>query len=140
MESKVDVISFMELIKREMEGNVYDFTVNGKCSGCGACCSNLLPMSEKEIRTIRKYIKKNGIKECKHRIPFKKTSYDMTCPFLDTDKSCNKCRIYEVRPMICRKFVCDNAQIANMTKREANQTRRCIDVRDTFFGGTDAET
>jgi hypothetical protein len=30
-----------------------DNTVNGKCSRCGECCSNLLPLSEKEISDIK---------------------------------------------------------------------------------------
>ncbi len=136
-----EVISFLELVQREMQDNIYNFTKDGKCSGCGACCSNLLPMSDKEIRTIRKYIKKNNIKECKHIIPVAELAFDMTCPFLDTDKDCDKCRIYEVRPMICRKFICDNAQRAKLTRQEAHQTRRCVDVRETFFGGkADAKT
>lgn len=34
-------------IMDEMESGVYDFTVDGECSGCGACCSNFLPISGK---------------------------------------------------------------------------------------------
>ena len=32
---------------------VKNFTVNDKCSNCGQCCSNLLPMSEKEVKNIK---------------------------------------------------------------------------------------
>ena len=46
-----------------MEYTIQDFTKDGKCSSCGQCCSNLLPLSNNEIRKIKEYIKKHGIKE-----------------------------------------------------------------------------
>ena len=61
-----EVISFLQAVQRDMEDNIYNFTKDGKCSGCGNCCSNLLPMSQKEVDAIRRYIKKHGIKECRH--------------------------------------------------------------------------
>lgn len=129
-----EVISLLESVRRGMEDNIYNFTVDGKCSGCGNCCSNLLPMSEKEIKTIQKYIRKNHILECKHNIPVINKPYDMTCPFLDTGKSKNKCRIYEVRPLICRLFICDNEQRAKINREHVRNTRRIIAVREEFFG------
>ena len=47
-----EVISLLESIQRDMKDNIYNYTVDGKCSGCGNCCSNLLPMNENEIRTM----------------------------------------------------------------------------------------
>lgn len=47
-----DVISFLESVQRGMDDNIFNFTKDGKCSGCGGCCSNLLPMSPKEIDVI----------------------------------------------------------------------------------------
>lgn len=38
-------ISDMEQVRRDMEHGVYDFTDNGKCTGCGKCCSNVLPLT-----------------------------------------------------------------------------------------------
>lgn len=52
---------FLQLLSdtlNEMESGVYNFCQNGKCIGCGECCSALLPVSEKEIRIIKKYVKK----------------------------------------------------------------------------------
>lgn len=129
-----NVISLLELFHREAEDKIYNCTKDGKCSQCGACCSRILPMSEKEIATIRRYIKKNHIKECRHIIPTVKRTIDMTCPFLDTDKSSEKCRIYPVRPEICRKFICDSEQRAKENRGLIKQTRRVIDVREEFFG------
>ena len=36
--------------------HVKDFSINGKCSMCGECCGAILPVSEKEIKRIKKYV------------------------------------------------------------------------------------
>ena len=126
------VMSFLESVQKDMADNIYNFCKEGKCSQCGSCCSNLLPMSQKEIDVIRRYIHKKHIKECQHIAPTTAT-YDMTCPFLDTDKSCEKCRIYPVRPEICKKFICDNEQRAKRNRKLIKQTRGIVDVRKEFF-------
>ena len=53
----------LEQMMADMNNGTYDLTCNGECTQCGNCCSNLLPMTEDEIATIRKYIKKHHIKE-----------------------------------------------------------------------------
>ena len=123
-------ISDMEQVRREMEHGVYDLTDNGKCTGCGQCCSNVLPMTDIEIQRISKYIKRYNIKECKHFVPTKEPALDMSCPFLDTSKDKDKCKIYEVRPQVCRDFIC------NPQKRESpkiNGNIKVVFVRETFF-------
>lgn len=122
-----------EKAKKAMEDNIYNFCKDGKCSQCGNCCSNLLPMSRKEVDAIHRYIRKNHIKECKHLLPTANRPYDMTCPFLDTDKSCEKCRIYPVRPEICKQFICDNEQRAKHNRALLGQTRQIVDVRSEFY-------
>lgn len=79
---------------------LYDLTDNGKCTGCGTCCSCILPMSRKEISKIRGYIKRHGIK-------IHTTLDDLECPFMDKEKKTKRCKIYPVRPGICRAFKCD---------------------------------
>lgn len=78
----------------KMNSGVYDFTDNGKCTQCGACCSNYLPMTQKEIATIHRFVKKHDIKEFKHLFPVSNDTFDMTCPFMDDSKQKEKCRIY----------------------------------------------
>ena len=46
-------ISTLEQVRKDMEHGVYNHTNNGECTGCGDCCSNLLPMTEKEIEAIK---------------------------------------------------------------------------------------
>ena len=43
--------------------SVTDFTVDGKCSNCGACCANLLHLTENEKAVIHRYIQKHQIRE-----------------------------------------------------------------------------
>lgn len=126
------VVSLFEAVKRDMEDNIYNYTKDGKCSGCGNCCTNLLPMSPKEIDRIHRYIEKHGIKECKHLFPVATPTYDMTCPFRNNDKG--NCMIYEVRPEICRQFICDNEQLAKHNRALLRSTRRIVDARSEFYG------
>lgn len=115
----------------KMNSGVYDFTDNGKCTQCGACCSNYLPMTQKEIATIHRFVKKHGIKEFRHLFPVSNDTFDMTCPFMDDSKQKEKCRIYSVRPEICKQFICSKE------KKPFNghwQQYGVVDVRSEFFG------
>jgi len=115
----------------KMNSGVYDFTDNGKCTQCGACCSNYLPMTQKEIATIHRFVKKHDIKEFKHLFPVSNDTFDMTCPFMDDSKQKEKCRIYSVRPEICKQFICSKE------KKPFNghwQQYGVVDVRSEFFG------
>lgn len=117
-------------MQEELCNGTYDLTDNGKCTQCGACCSNALPMTEDEISVIRRYIKKHHIKEHKHILPLAEPTIDMTC---DDSKSCEKCTIYEVRPRICRDFICCPSKRPPI---DVEHTMKCriVDVRSEFFG------
>lgn len=117
----------------KMNSGVYDFTDDGKCTQCGACCSNYLPMTQKEIATIHRFVKKHDIKEFKHLFPVSNDTFDMTCPFMDDSKLKEKCRIYPVRPEICRQFCCkkDNPEFRF---KENPIEYSPINVRKEFFG------
>lgn len=97
---------FLDEVIQDMKAGVFDKTQDGKCSNCGECCSDLLPISDEEIAKIKRFIKKNGIKEQKHFFPTAIVPmYDFTCPFRNNAEQ--KCVIYSVRPAICRDFQCD---------------------------------
>lgn len=130
------MISTIAEVIRDMENGVFDFTINGECSGCGQCCSNFLPLSAKEIKEIRRYVKKHHISEQKHIAPMAKPLIDMTCPFLISDRKKDKCSIYPVRPHICRCFICSQPPSKVRENKERFwKTRRPYDMRETFFGG-----
>lgn len=111
---------------------ITNYTKNGKCSYCGNCCTDLLPTTRKEIETIKKYIHKNKVKIVKKNFLALGT-HDMTCIFLK-DK---KCLIYEVRPQICRSFICNKVgfkNLKNMDKELMGANRDLISTRQTFGG------
>ena len=105
-------------------------TVNGECSNCGACCSDFLPMSDEEVKRIKRYIKKHGIKEQRHNFV---DGLDFTCPFRDDANK--KCLVYEVRPAICRQFMCNHTQEDIMkAKFDFHRINRVVVMRSEFFG------
>ena len=124
--------TFEQMLKEFSDGT-YNLTCKGECTQCGKCCSNLLPMTDEEVKEIKQYIKVNRIKEHSHIVaPLATLTIDMTCPFLDDSKSCEKCAIYEVRPKICRDFICDPKQIAKVDLKWGLRCRP-INVREEFF-------
>lgn len=126
-------IGTIEQMLSDMKSGVYDFTKNGECSNCGACCSDWLPVSESEVNAIRKYVTKHGIKERRHTPPTVQPVMDLTCPFRNELK--RKCDIYPVRPAICRDFRCDKPKKeiwAN--KRMYHGKYSVVNMRETFFG------
>ena len=122
---------FDEMIEEFRTGS-HDNTVDGKCCGCGDCCSRLLVLSEDEIEKLHRYIRKHSIKPCKHVLPTVQPVLDMCCPFLDLTKTEKKCTAYTARPWVCQDYVC------NKTRPEAfdGKTRRIVDMWDEFFPGT----
>ena len=117
---------------RDMEHGVYDFTKNGKCSQCGQCCANFLPMSEKELKIIKRYVKKYHIKPQKHFAPTIEPTLDLTCPLRNDAEQ--KCMCYEVRPQICRSFLCSNPKNGIWaTKQEFHAKYRVVDMREEIW-------
>lgn len=114
---------------------VTDCFVNGKCSECGSCCTRFLTLSNKEINTIKAYIKRKGIKQQFHAVNVLATkALDLTCPFLDDTKPTHKCTIYEIRPSICRTFTCHgyiNGFVLDMGTAKIH--RETVDTRELFF-------
>ena len=117
----------------DMKAGVYDFTVDGKCSGCGQCCSNYLPVGEHEIENIRRYVKKHGVKEIKRFTPAVGPMVDLQCPFRsDVER---KCLIYPVRPAICRDFQCDKPKKNIQADKTLYHGKfGVVNMRAVFFG------
>lgn len=119
----------------DYKSGIYNFCKDGVCSECGNCCSRYLAMNNKEINTIRAYIKKHGIKQQKHSVNvLANPVFDATCPFLDDTKPNHKCTIYEVRPLICREFKCDYWQNIDRDNTIYKHGLRAVDVTEIFFG------
>lgn len=107
-----------------------NFCSDGECSGCGNCCSNCLPVTADEIKTIKAYISRHNIKPENHCRP-EANDLDWLCPF--RDEKHNRCNIYDVRPSICKFFRCDMQFDITAITKKAKKERRFIDVRMTFY-------
>ena len=106
MDSILNSCSLQDAIANEnyiSEHGCHNYTNNGECSKCGACCGCFLPLSSKEIKQIKRLVRVKNIEP--HKLPAVCISIDMTCPFLNLDT--NLCNIYDKRPYICRSFKCD---------------------------------
>lgn len=125
-------IGTIEQVLANMGNGVYDYTQDGKCSSCGACCSNMLPVSVKECIRIRDYVQRKHIQECVNRPPTVEPVQDWTCPFRDNMR--RVCTIYDVRPAICRDFRCDKPRKQIEADRKMyHEKYMVVDMRETFF-------
>lgn len=131
-----NITDCMEKIKKDMGKSITDYTENGICSRCGACCSVFLPLSEREIQDIRSYLNRNHIeKPVNHKKPEDKgILIDMLCPFLkeEADEKA-ACTIYENRPEICRVFRCDKTGNDMLEHMDKTQHRTVVHTGETFF-------
>lgn len=82
--------------------NCENYCNNHKCSKCGSCCAMGIPITRKEEKTIKKYIEERNIRP--ENLIDDNNFYVMCC-FYDRKNKC--CKIYPVRPEICRSFKCD---------------------------------
>lgn len=107
--------------------------MNFKCKKCGKCCSNYLPLTENEIKIMKKLAKK----ENKHLLD--KNWYNI-CPFLNYK---NECDIYENRPMICREYDCykfENVLCSKeMIESAKKEKYRPVNIRKEIFNEEKSE-
>ena len=115
---------------------ITNYTINGKCSCCGQCCGDILHLSKQEIKRIDSYLKIKDIKATPRSIMFE---YDNTCPFRDNANM--KCKIYEVRPGICRVYQCNKTPEEAYKNREiTNKGKLPRSMRNLFFNDTKGAT
>ena len=93
----------LESVLCNMKSGLYNYTKDGRCSGCGNCCSALLPVTRKEVKLIKRYVKAHCI-----RVEKNGNEADLSCPFRDGKEK--RCTVYAVRPQICRVFRCDRLE------------------------------
>lgn len=110
--------------------------VDGKCTNCGDCCTDLLPLSKQELDSIVRYAKTHKLKEHRQAPFFNPEATDMTCPFRNAYTK--KCEIYPVRPLICRSFSCAKPlDVAERDRDEIHKTRQVVSLRYEVFGNTE---
>lgn len=107
-----------------------DHTVGGKCSGCATCCSDILLLSDAEISKIKKYIKQhNDIKPINYN-GILIQSYENICPFKTKE---NTCMVYEVRPDICKRYICSHHNDTSVTPLNYSG-KNIISMHKAFLG------
>ena len=102
-------------------GEITDNSNCGKCSKCGECCTNFLPISQNELNTIQEYVIKNKIKPQTHMLVMQNR---LSCPYYDG----KKCLIYEVRPLICKEFYCYKKPSYEMSKKFSQDKYITVDM------------
>lgn len=106
---------------------------DGKCSNCGECCADMLPLTDKELKRIKDYAKAHNLKEHRHVPFFALNSTDMTCPFRNNIE--RRCDIYPVRPEICRSFICTKSlEVAHAERDQIYKGRTERSLRYEVFG------
>ena len=109
---------------------ITNYTCDGKCSNCGQCCGDLLNLSHKEVKVIKDYLRHH--RDIKATPMSVMALIDNTCPFRDNENK--KCKIYEVRPEICRRFKCDYTEEDIFKTRDMiNKVRQLHSMRQLFF-------
>ncbi len=90
----------------------------GNCTRCGNCCAAMLPITKEEEKVIRKYIQDNIITP---EFFVNDTEMNLQCCFYD--RTNKLCKIYEVRPKICRTFKCNRDNKELEKERNENQSK-----------------
>lgn len=79
---------------------------NGNCNGCKDCCTLITPVLSEEFIFLKKKLKKKHLRQyLKNQLSVKSediSGLDISC-FFHID---GKCSIYNVRPIVCKKFHC----------------------------------
>lgn len=104
MRNEIHTSSLEEFVNSDK--TVTDLTVDGKCSNCGGCCSNRLPLTDSEVRNLISTVKRKGLRPIFHgaNLLLATPTIDMVCPFRHPEIGCV---IYDQRPWICRQFQCN---------------------------------
>lgn len=93
----------------------------GQCSKCGECCTNFLPITQKEVEAIQEYVIENKIRPQKQILVMQNR---LTCPYYNG----KKCLIYEVRPLICKEFYCYKKPTAEFEEKFMKEEYITVDM------------
>lgn len=119
-------LDFQKAVHGECFGKVVDKSNCGRCSMCGECCSDIIPLTADEVLRLRRFVRENQyVANTKVKLGMS-VLYDMTCPFLNSE---NKCDVYDIRPDVCKLFRCWN----NATESFEAFMKQPLEVRQGFL-------
>ena len=117
---KTNLKEIIEYIVKD-DIKITDNSCCGNCSKCGECCTNFLPVTQKEIEIMQDYVIVNKIRPQKQMLVVQNR---LTCPYYDG----KKCLIYEVRPLICKEFYCYKKPTAELANKFEKDTYITVDM------------
>ena len=117
---KTNLKEIIEYIVKD-DIKITDNSCCGNCSKCGECCTNFLPVTQKEIEIMQDYVIANKIRPQKQMLVMQNR---LTCPYYDG----KKCLIYEVRPLICKEFYCYKKPTAELANKFEKDTYITVDM------------
>lgn len=95
------------------KGEIITSCNNPNCTECNDCCSMASSITEQELEKIITFIEsdKKFLNKIKNKIvdlnnTYKKGTINFKCLF--TTEKDKKCLIYDIRPIVCQNFHCDN--------------------------------
>lgn len=99
-------MSNMNIMVNSIPGldDVTDRTCDGKCSRCGSCCTEHLSVTRREVEDIRRWLADHPDYQPHHLSWMTGHNVVAICPFHNPDTGL--CDIYDVRPFVCRDFIC----------------------------------
>lgn len=115
----------------KLEGAI-DLTENGKCSNCGGCCSNFLPMRKEEVERLKRFVRRKHFKPIVRSNVLVGGSVDLICPFRN-DKE-QRCEVYDIRPEVCRAYRCDQAANGTLPDFKHQKLYTVVNLRQVVFG------
>jgi len=123
--------SVAEIIR---EGDTYGCNcIDGRCSNCGECCTDMLPLTVGELQRLKTYAAKHKLKEHRQAPFWDWKATDLTCPF--RNQQTKKCDAYEARPYICRTFICSKTkEDAHRDRDLIHESRHVFSLRWEVFG------
>lgn len=107
--------------------------IDGKCSHCGECCADLLPLTKGELEILKRYARKHNLKEHRQSPFWDPKATDLTCPF--RNQQTKRCDVYPVRPLICKSFICSKKLMDAHEDRDLiSASRKTYSLRWEIFG------
>lgn len=109
--------------------------VGGKCTHCGECCADMLPLTKGELEILKRYAKKHNLKEHRQAPFWDPKATDLTCPFRNQQtQQTQRCDVYPVRPLICKTFICSKELLqAHADRDEITKDRKIYSLRWEIF-------